>query len=423
MKKILFLLFICAFQISFSQFEFTVLDKDDIIISKISFPSLRFSDIESIGIEQHDRNVRYAVIEYGKGTNLYKLNTRKCQIEKLHDFKTINGEKFVRKNSCNVKSCIVLLAKGFDKSTIEKYTFTIEETDITYANEFYENINDYSEVDSHAYGITNKNNFTSSKTPREENIEYLKDIKAILQNSQNSMLTESSIVKIKSFSIVFNEKIKNLESLKHAFTDEELSIIKYISSWTPLYTVITPLAYKVGENDMVTIKVKEEENTIKNIQRFRNAGVLKFSIATNLYITGLHDNKYYKDSIKIDSTMEYRVFLEDNKKKIDIGVGVSGNLEISTGSIYSHTFNVGMFVPFKEQPVPNLAFGSGFTLWNTRVKFNAHAGVAVGQVNIINEKYTNTDLSNKAYLDSDLINKKWKASWYTALGISYNLSK
>lgn len=236
-----------------------------------------------------------------------------------------------------------------------------------------------------------------------------------------SYLSKTDIVVLENY----RDSLRKLVGLK-VLSKEEADLYFSILEWQPKYVSLTPIALAVPSADEVEISVKltekgqSEENY--SLGQYKVRGGFGVSVNTNLFFTGLRNNKVYVDSVAVSDTLnEFHAMIE-NKNQMSLGVGLNGELSFRTGCSLRPTLNVGFFVPFEEDLTPYVALGPGLSLGNKDVKLSISGGVAFGKVNAIAEQYADRDLSGMTDLmNADLTSKVWSKSWQFNIGLSYQL--
>ncbi len=255
---------------------------------------------------------------------------------------------------------------------------------------------------------------------------YLTDVSELFK--KNKYLHFKELPKLEAYQNKLDESIRYYFNKNNISLDKETrKLIDSIISWKPTLVSITPRNILARDTDEIEIKITE---TLKNkeiiesiVGAYRIKGGLAVGVNSNIYITGLKNNKVYSDSILVNGTKELRAKM-DSEDQLSIGIGMNSELSFRTGSIVKPTINVGFFIPIGEEDLsPFLALGPGFSIGNKKVKFSLSGGWAFGKVNAISERYKDKDLSQFGTIeDGGLTEKVWKSSWQIGIGLSYNLT-
>lgn len=399
---------------------------------------MEMPDFRKYEPSEFSKNSRYLIIEYGQGNKLVRESSKR---------KSLTWKKA---HHLNAKSTLMVIAKAFDSEKLDSMTVEINGSDYNYEKgiaEIYKDLDLSPKANEKDQGTTEEKAVPESSISDSSKVdtievvviknlndssivfldEYLETLLYRLDLYSVSFANARNLALLDQFKISLKKKIQALIDAGYEIQATEQLLYDHIQNWQFLYTPLMPIAERIPENDKITVVVKNLEKdkttTTYRPQVFRTAGLLGFSLTTNLFVTGLVNDDVYADSVQIDTSYkELRAEVNKGQSKIAVGIGFNSALEISTGTVFTPSLNIGFFVPFEQEVSPRIAIGPGISLGNSRVKFNVNAGLAIGEVNVISKKYQGKDLSQYDQ-GIDLSEKVWKKSWQVGLGLSYNIVK
>lgn len=199
-----------------------------------------------------------------------------------------------------------------------------------------------------------------------------------------------------------------------------------VMNWQPASISLTPIALDVPNADEVEVELEINQGTTQqkyDLGTYRTRGGVSFGINGKLFVSSIDDRSVYTDNVVADSVSMKMAFLETDSK-LRIGVGTEAQLSFRTGTLIRPTVNIGGFVPFDEDISPNFTLGTGLGILNSRVNMSISAGLTLGQIVKIANRYEAEDLNKYQDLTNETLSTKdWTAGYFIGIGVSYNVSE
>ena len=239
-------------------------------------------------------------------------------------------------------------------------------------------------------------------------------------------LNFNDLEQVENYKESLTDSIKNI---KKELTPAQQDYYSKILAWYPDYVSITDIPLSSVDADEVEFKLKiknenESTETAYDLRTYRIVGGLSFNISSTLFLTGLVSGSVYADSVEIEGVNQLRAKIDDTSKKFTTGIGVNTEITYRSGWMVNPTASIGFFVPFDEDITPNIALGGGLSVITKRVRLSLTGGLAIGQVNAIEDRYVDRNLADFPNLiNENLSTKRWDNSWQFGIGLSYKLKE
>lgn len=334
----------------------------------------------------------------------------------FHTILTKGGDDLNEAKALNKNGNLTIFLKNFNASQISKFIVTLNETDYVYKNDF--------KVSQLKAGDTLGNKGLKNKEKAvvdDPDLRYLKEFYTYLE-SIKSLSSEE----VQQLAVFKSRLSKTIEDNAIELSAGASGYYYAIMAWSPVWINLTPLPLSVPDTDQVKIKISATGNDGKQsieptvVGNYKVIGGWVFDLGGRFYATGLRNNEAYVVNSTVNGSEGRYVKLKE-KDQLSIGYGINAEMSLRTGTAFRPTLNLGTFIPFEEEINPYLAIGPGFNIQGERVKFSFLGGLAVGSVNVLNEQYTNRDLSEADLVNVQLTQKAWKTSWFVGVGVRYSL--
>lgn len=330
----------------------------------------------------------------------------------------------ITKNSIPVNGNLTVFIK--DYSTIGKITIEAEKYNYSYSEDLSSLI-DMVQSNPKSEEETNQNTEPTSILIQytDDTTRYLNAVLSSLEDVQ--FLNISDLYILKTYVEKIEAVVRNQNIL---LSPEQVSLLSAIKCWRPEYLRITPIPIDPeDEFDEISLKAtlvdihrnKEDEY---QLGPYRGKGGWGIDVGAMLFVTNLKNNEVYTDSINISEDSKELQAIIDSTNQLSIGLGANAEMYFRTGSYINPSINIGLFVPFDEDISPFLSLGPGLSIANRNVKLTLSAGMALGKINSIKERYQGNDLGRFQNLTNEnLVEKTWQKGWYVGVGLKYNLSQ
>ena len=391
-------------------------------ITQIPIPEFNSLDNDSL-FDKRKRKNRYLVIDahpdlrYKQNSILLKRNN-KSEDNAVAIFKEAKA--------LPIHSSLSVLIRNYNFSTLENITISINGIDYQYEDDinFLFKPGVQPKETQPIAGIQSDNGI-EDRIQKEGDIDTIKKYldEAYTLISKNEFWNINDLYKLNNYKTML---LESDEIQKNLLSTEAAKSLGKILYWSPQYVSLTPIALEVPKNDEVkiTAKVVKEDKKPEEfpVGTYKTSGGMAFSVSSLFYVTGLKNNEVYTKQVQVnDSTKELRATM-DSTNQMSVGIGLNAEINFRTGCLLRPTLNVGFFVPLGQELTPFIAVGPGISIGNKNVKFSLNGGLAFGQINVIAERYRDTDLSTfPDLINDDLSHKVWKPSWYVGLGVSFNI--
>lgn len=407
-------------------------------LDSISIPIPYFTSYEASTLA-HDKRNRTLVIdcdpnaENNLGNVLYRRKSKKLGSHHKGT-KSIPVRKsesdLKRTKSIPVGASVKVFLKNYGFDKIDNISVTMSGKDFKYESDLSSLIKGAS-ADSvsaddiaglNAKGLVRDDSLRGASDPL---LDYLNRARAALNpGGERLSLNLTEAQQVQAYQKKLNEAVKKP-------TPAQSAVLQEVLAWSPKYIILTDIGEVPTEADEVDISVSikktgEDEAVESKTGSYFTSGRLGVSVNSMVFVTGLKSNPVYtQDSVVVsgtDTTTSLYAHINDGKDQFSVGIGLAAEVSLRTGSIFRPTLTAGFFIPFDEEISPYFAVGSGVSIGTGKVKFSLTAGLALGSVNTIADKYKGQDLSSY----SDLTNEKltanvWQASWQAGIGVSYNI--
>lgn len=335
---------------------------------------------------------------------LLKLGCK--EISSMSDMKS---KKSLRNNSS-----LSVFIRNYYFAEVEKVKITVIGKDYKYDTDVRDLIKTVTEADSgktKEYPVSEDSIDASGKTTVEN---YLEEI--IEQMDKTKYMSINDLPRLEDFKAVIKEMISS------ASTPEQFKNYQRILSWQPEYISLTDFNLVVPDNDeaevYLNIQKKGGSTDSALIGRYRLKGGVGAGVYGMVFATNLKNNEVYFDYAQKTAKI-------DRQNQLSIGVGANAEMYFRTGTFFTPSINMGAFIPLSEELSPFLTLGPGLSFGNGKAKFSISGGVALGKINVINERYKGRSLTDDEI--SDIANLKlsssvWKPGYYIGVGFGFNLS-